>query len=333
MRKNNFNQIRLWLAISVLFTHAFALTGNHVPATWGLSSGAFSIFIFFTISGYLVTQSWDREPNILPFIRKRALRLLPGWAASFVATYAIVHFCNGFSGNATGIQNGSWWTLPWESLCYAAVVGLGFAGALNTTAFAAFFGAAWLVYFCNIGSQSVTMKHLTPLFMFFLMGAFIALNEKRLNIRTCAIYSTICLAVFFIVPIRDAIFWLLHETPFVFGPGASDFQIRQVALLICIPFVAIYLAKYAPAIPFLEADLSYGTYVFGWPIQQATVYVARHYGHPIESGIGLFCAATPLILCVATASWYFVEKPALKLKGRRPGTHANHPAERQTGKV
>src|SRR3954451_4395900 len=84
-RHNNFDVLRLIAALSVIFSHAFLLSENsqdHDPLmilTGGQTVlGVVGVFVFFTISGYLVTQSFDTTPSPLVFLAKRALRIFPG---------------------------------------------------------------------------------------------------------------------------------------------------------------------------------------------------------------------------------------------------------------
>src|SRR6266536_3938918 len=84
-RHNNFDLLRLVAALSVIFSHAFLLSENsqdHDPLmllTGGQTIlGVVGVFVFFTISGYLVTQSFDATPQPLVFLAKRALRIFPG---------------------------------------------------------------------------------------------------------------------------------------------------------------------------------------------------------------------------------------------------------------
>ena len=89
-RRNNFDALRLLAAISVIFSHScliadgtqrheplIQLTGNH--SILGLTG----VFVFFAISGFLVTQSFEETGDPLRFLAKRALRIFPGL---FVAT-------------------------------------------------------------------------------------------------------------------------------------------------------------------------------------------------------------------------------------------------------
>ena len=63
-----------------------------------------------------------------------------------------------------------------------------------------------------------------------------------------------------------------------------------------------------PSIPF-GLDLSYGTYLWAFPVQQAIV-ASGHASTPLA----LFAIATPIVLAIAVASWLCVERPALRLK-------------------
>jgi peptidoglycan/LPS O-acetylase OafA/YrhL len=57
--------------------------------------------------------------------------------------------------------------------------------------------------------------------------------------------------------------------------------------------------------------LSYGTYLYGWPVQQAL-----HATVPAVGPLALLAPSLALTLAVAALSWFAVEKPALALKAR-----------------
>lgn len=79
MKSNNLNALRLIAAGLVLYGHSFVFLGLHEPyfLSW-LHLGTLGVYIFFTISGFLVSQSWDRDPHLLRFFIRRALRIFPG---------------------------------------------------------------------------------------------------------------------------------------------------------------------------------------------------------------------------------------------------------------
>ena len=63
---NAFNALRIGAASAVIFSHHFHITGTRPPA-WLHSDmvGGVAVMTFFTISGYLVTLSWLRDPRVL----------------------------------------------------------------------------------------------------------------------------------------------------------------------------------------------------------------------------------------------------------------------------
>ena len=97
----------------------------------------------------------------------------------------------------------------------------------------------------------------------------------------------------------------------------------RAALFLTEAYGVIWLAL-APGLahPALDprADLSYGAYLYGWPIQQSL-----HQLWPAASAPALLGPAIGLTLAVAAASWFLVEKPALALKARLLGRPALTP--------
>lgn len=142
----------------VLYGHSFVLLGLREPLfmSW-LPLGPLGVFIFFTISGYLVSESWDRDPHLLRFFQRRLLRILPGLAVCVLLTVGVLgpllttlpladYFSNPhtlgylrtiglyityylpgvFDGNRyPNAVNGSLWSLPVEFLMYIVVALVG----------------------------------------------------------------------------------------------------------------------------------------------------------------------------------------------------------------
>jgi peptidoglycan/LPS O-acetylase OafA/YrhL len=95
-RQNNFNLVRLLLALLVLLSHAPELIdGNRsqeiLTRMFGtLSFGELAVDGFFLLSGYLIMQSWDAQPQAWPFLKKRMLRIYPGFViATLVCAFAV----------------------------------------------------------------------------------------------------------------------------------------------------------------------------------------------------------------------------------------------------
>src|SRR6185312_17241222 len=85
--ENNFDFLRLVAAYFVLFGHQFVLTGSAQPGIGNFQSlGGLGVIILFSISGYLIAQSWERDPSNWRFLVKRVLRI---WPALIVATILV----------------------------------------------------------------------------------------------------------------------------------------------------------------------------------------------------------------------------------------------------
>ncbi|MCT2921557.1 acyltransferase, partial [Lactococcus lactis] len=159
-KDNSLNIIRLFLAILVVYEHTAPLGGYKVNLDlFGKSVGAWAVYIFFGISGYLITAS--AFSNSVPqYLIKRIARIFPAYLAiQFVTAFIfapLVTLLNGdsiaklwetpvtpigyFLGNSLlaikswGIGttlstnpypkawNGSTWTIWNEFLCYIIIV-------------------------------------------------------------------------------------------------------------------------------------------------------------------------------------------------------------------
>ena len=82
-QSNNFDFLRLFAAILVLIDHSpTVLSGNLLSwdpflEVFGISMGKFGVLVFFIISGYLITMSWEKKKDAIDFILARFLRIYP----------------------------------------------------------------------------------------------------------------------------------------------------------------------------------------------------------------------------------------------------------------
>jgi peptidoglycan/LPS O-acetylase OafA/YrhL len=74
-------------------------------------------------------------------------------------------------------------------------------------------------------------------------------------------------------------------------------------------FCLAFLPRWLPSTG--RHDLSYGLYLYGWPMQQIALLAGAT--TPVANTI----AATALALACAAASWWLVERPALDWKRKR----------------
>ncbi|HUK07182.1 MAG TPA: acyltransferase [Stellaceae bacterium] len=333
-RRNNFDALRLLAAASVILSHAVLLsTGQQDadPLIWlthgQLVLGVAGVFVFFVISGYLVTQSWERTHSLPRYGAKRALRIYPGLAMCIlVLTFALGPAVTGlplaqylgaydtynflvrnlllhtdynnlpgvwFTGQAIGnVVDGPLWSLPVEVAMYAMVAALGLMRAIRLPVLAVLLGIGIAClcydttrYYDFIGSVG------------WMLGFFVAgMMLYRLRGRRWITRWPVALA---------ALIGLAVSVPL--GVFLQAFPIFGGVLII---FIAIH-----PALPVVAAarfgDLSYGLYIYGWPVEQTLLYL-----RPDTGPVVLFLLALAITTGVAFLSWHLVEKRALRWKPR-----------------
>jgi peptidoglycan/LPS O-acetylase OafA/YrhL len=343
-RANNFDALRLAAAVSVMFSHAFLIAEGTQKNEWlirltGNQSilGLCGVFVFFAISGFLVTQSWEQTSSPLRFLAKRALRIFPGLFLATILSGLVlaplvtslelaayfrqpapwlyilgntlfdqtVHELPGvmFVNNPVGLEiNGSLWTLRWEAVMYLMVVVLGLLRLLNLPVM---FGLLVLGLLCLEFDKTFD----------FLGGwgwllAFFAVGMILYRLRTTRIF--------------DGRFAALALAGLVISVPLRAF-IPMFPLFGC--YLALWLAL-SPHLPVIRAarfgDLSYGLYIYGWPVEEGVIWALG--GHALWwQVLGL---ALPIAAALAFLSWHLVEAPALRLKpgARRPAAVAAAPA-------
>src|SRR3989442_15183417 len=116
-RQNNFDALRLVAAISVIFSHSFLIAEGTQNNEWLILLtrnqsilGLVGVFVFFAISGFLVTQSFEQTGNAWRFLAKRALRIFPGlFVATLLSAFVLAPV-------VTTLSTGAYLTnpAPWE---------------------------------------------------------------------------------------------------------------------------------------------------------------------------------------------------------------------------
>ena len=350
-RQNNFDALRLVAAASVVFSHSFLIaegTQDHEPLILltGNQSilGLVGVFIFFAISGFLVTQSFEETRDPLRFLAKRALRIFPGlFVATLLSAFVLapvvttlcpsaflsipapweyvlgntlldqtVHELPGviFVNNPVGLEiNGSLWTLRYEFMMYLMVLGLGALRLLTLPMALLLLALGMVCLRFDLLDGSGRLVDLVNGWGWLL--AFFAAGMVLYKLRhTCIFNDRIALLAFaglvLSVPLRQ----FLELFP-LFG---------------C--YLALWLAL-TPRLPVIRAarfgDLSYGIYIYGWPAEQGVIWLLGGRAAWWQ----VFLLALPAAAALAFLSWHLVERPALRLK---PGARRQAvPRRREAG--
>ena len=96
LRANNFDFLRFVGALLVVVSHAtFVPTGSlwadplYARSGGQMTIGWIGVGMFFVMSGYLVTLSWQRRPSVRAFAAARALRLYPALIAVVISVFVV----------------------------------------------------------------------------------------------------------------------------------------------------------------------------------------------------------------------------------------------------
>lgn len=331
---NNFHLVRVFAALLVLYSHAHTLAGLPEPLFVGyVPLGPVGVYLFFALSGYLVYQSFERDPHLGRFLLRRCLRLFPALAVVIVlsilvlgplitampgddywrdpatrghlwnlALYPIYYLPGVFTTNhIANAVNGSLWSLPVEFLMYLCVpLSLG-SRAIARCCFTVVFLTFAVLHFVWIWPSTqmsvfwgTDLRQVPMCGIFFAAGALIhAWRLERLLTLNSLVFAAVLLL------------------------AASVSHPRFfVAMWVALPLIVLGFGLHSSApgrFVAARGDYSYGIYLYAFPVQQSLLWWRP------EMGFWPFLLGTLLITgALAVASWHWVEQPALRLKPRTP---------------
>ena len=351
-RRNNFDFLRFLFASLVMVNHGSMLLVYRKHSellSWAMHGktnfGVWSVACFFSISGFLISQSWERSRGVGDFLRKRVLRIYPGWIVNLLFCVLLVaplsrpdhhlhlrdpatwqfflpltlqHGPVGLPGvflfNPFPVWvNGSLWTIPWEFVCYLMVAALGLAGAFRSRTVTLALFAALLAYNLgpghphNIGwgDRPAVVPYFGNVMALFGLAAPY-LGGVLLYLYRDVVPRSRVLAVGALAALILLAWW----------PPLSPLWPLAYPIFNCyLLFYVAYGSRIALHDFGRRGDLSYGVYLYGFPIQQTLIQHIQHRGH-VLTPLTLFLTAWPLACFFAMLSWRYVEKPFLKLKAK-----------------
>jgi len=335
---NNFDLLRFIAATLVILTHSYTAAGQmpQEPLVawlgkhrdWGFKAfnlGMIGVHIFFVISGYLVTASYERRRE--GYIARRLLRIMPGLTASilfccFIIGPVFYQFSWGsyftspelyrylsfafifpmvdyftipglfdpvFPYSCPGL-NISLWTIPWEIICYFTLPLLckpsGYTKKHGIYALLAVLFFYWRLQEINfVGGVVDCLYFFAGFGLYRCRGYFRRLYDIRIGL---------------------IVFCALLS---VYKTSLGDF-----VYFFTIPYLTIYFACHIKIWPdfakVVKGDYSYGLYIYAWPIQQALVGLSNN---SLEPWL-MFIMSFSLTFLMAVLSWHCIEMPWLRKK-------------------
>ncbi len=325
---DNFTWLRHVAALLVLWAHSYTYLGpDHVePLAYlfaGFDSGRLAVFLFFAVSGFLITSSLIRNDNVLRYAWHRMLRVYPAYAGCLLLTVFVVGAAfttlplrdylvhretwaflarnvlplamqeglpGVFIGNPLpGLVNGPIWSLGAEIRWYVAFGVLAFCGLFRYRV--AFSLVALALIVDSLWRKGLAPTHVAvaqSITQLFVLGALAAMWRER-------------------VPLNAWLLLLLWVATALYADTRFGGSLCVVASV----YLALYVAYALPRLPPLRVDYSYGLFLYGGLFQPALVAL-----WPQTSSLALFIASVALVLPFAALSWHWIERPALAQKQR-----------------
>ncbi|WP_189418907.1 acyltransferase family protein [Cellvibrio zantedeschiae] len=320
---NNFTIIRLIAALLVIYGHSYPILGSGHPdlilqLLKSRFAGAVAVDVFFVISGFLICASWERN-SFSQFVIARALRIYPAlivcvllsvFVLGFLLTTESSYFSRPevweylkynvslltnkyylpgvFETHPDKAVNGSIWSLPYEIRLYACLALLGVLSLLKPGRYLLACVAIGLAYSFDLLSyvhfpMDKSWKNLAP---FFMAGAFCWIYRKSIVLSAPILALMIIGCIAFCKTDKFIYFYFIT--------------------LVYATFYLVYIPqlKWSP-----KKDVSYGVYLYGWPVQQLVLHFVPGCTPELNAVLSVIFA-----LILGYLSWEFVESPALALR-------------------
>ena len=317
--------MRMIAASMVVIGHAYVLSPQDgkqdlLRRFFGIEySGSFAVKVFFFISGLVVTNSLMTKKDPLGFVFARFFRIFPALLFVLLLTTAVMgplvtthsiqdyfkdpstfaYFWDNiklntvyalpgvFSSNPYPIAvNGSLWTLPYEVGAYLVLLGMFLTGVAQRPAVGTIAGV--LIIIDSLLPTPIllpmgTNPDVNLLPTCFAFGAILALNKDKVRLHHGNYLGLALLAWFF---------W------------GTKYAHCLLIMTACIGTLVLSGSSWVKRLKF-KYDISYGIYLWGFPIQQC---VSRFYPHNVYANQILTLS---LSILMGYISWQLVEKRAI----------------------
>jgi peptidoglycan/LPS O-acetylase OafA/YrhL len=340
-KNNNFDLLRLFAASEVLFQHSIAhleIGGFHLVEN--ILSYFPGVLIFFTISGFLIFSSLDRNRDFKKYFINRALRIFPALWVCFFLTFIlliffdVIRYTNIFDfvivkwifgqvtffqfwtpdilrGWGVGTPNGSLWTIPVEIQFYILlpVITLVFKKIKLIFKFLFFIilSIPFNIYISgfNVSSETLLIKLLTvsifPYLFSFLTGSVIYLYWNKIRNLLIGFFPLSFWIIFFII----------FNYSFALKPVNNPVNLQLISNLL----LSILTISFAFSLPnfskFLKGnDISYGIYIYHMLVINTFISIG------FIGNVKFLVLTFIFTFIISSISWFFVEKKMLAIKNK-----------------
>ncbi len=330
-RENNFDLLRIVLALIVVMAHVAILTKNAVfMPLLDFFNSRLAVEGFFVVSGYLISASYENTSSVRSYFEKRLRRIFPAY-------FTVVLICALFLFFVSGNSFGDYFNTNWIKYLFYNLIFLNFLqstlpGVFEGQAFSAVNGALWTI-------KIEVMFYITLPVIIWLMN-----RVGRLKVMISVYILSVSYALFMnSLASQDGggIYAILARQL----PGQLSFFMSGALLYyysghfrrfwvgyLLIGGVCFFLERHLPSIyplyPFALAvlvicfaiilkhlgnwgrygDVSYGVYIWHFPLIQLFVALGFFHASPWLA----FAMFMVSLFAIALLSWHLIEKPFLR---------------------
>lgn len=345
-KNNNFDLIRLLAAFQVAVFHSMEIMGVKLGEI-GSEIVKFTFLfpgvpIFFFISGYLISRSFENNHDLLEYTRNRILRLYPGlmvcvglsfvfiyasgymqvanaslldWILLYLGKVSFLQFYNPdfMRAYGDGVLNGSLWTIAVEIQFYIALPIVFFIlMRLSKEKINILLGVTTLLFFIvYLTFKSVPQSEFGQLYYKLFRVSFIpwffmfmvgVMFQKNFEF----FYKHLANRFVIIFPIYCLIaYYLAFDQGFELGNKIDPVLFLLLAITV---FSFAYSMQGLSNKLLKRNDISYGVYIYHMPVVNILIYTG------FKEDIYYSFGAMILTVVLAITSWKLIEKPCLGFK-------------------
>jgi len=331
--KNNFDHIRLFLALAVFFFHTAELTQlSNFLFFKEFISASVAVHSFFIVSGFLIFMSYERSSSLKSYFEKRFRRIGPAYVTVVILAFIILSLFSFLPllEYYTSIES---WKYLLANLSTLGFLHPSLSGVFTENYITAVNGALWTI------KVEIMFYLFVPLIAF--MYHWWGITKTLIIVFIFSVfyyYSMAYLAQYYHKPFFIILQRQLPGQMMFFSAGAllyyhykaflkNKYFIFILALIgyigskyytiyplyaLSLSIIVIYLAT---AIVYLGhiakyGDLSYGIYIWHFPVIQTFIAIGLFNSNPWFT-LGLLSVT---VLLLSWLSWHFIEKPFLSKK-------------------
>ena len=332
-KANNFDHLRLFLALGVFFFHLAELTQLSTFQFFKtFISPAVAVHLFFIISGFLIFMSYENSSSLKSYLSKRIRRIAPAYINVVLLLFLTLSMLSSLSLQEYFTSSESWRYL-FFNIFTLNFLQTSLPGVFTDNYLQAVDGSLWTIkveiaFYLSVPFIAFLYRWIKPTLLLSIIFMLSTLYYSIMGILAHKYNSTILLT-------------LQHQLPgqmLFFAAGAllyyqfDNFQkfrhlLFTIAIIIFIvqhyiPFFALYaislsiiIIYLATSLPYMggiskHGDLSYGIYIWHFPIIQVFITTTLFNTYTWWA----FVLLIAVVIVLAWVSWHLIEKPFLSKK-------------------